>query len=190
MSARRRIVSLVAAALWGALAPIAIASTAAAQNRGGDVSGIEVRATVSTPRAAVGSQVVVQIRIRGASDVGSVPFTLQFDPAILEFDGVASTEGDFLRKDGAQTIFLASSVAGEGGTQESANSRASIAVGLSRLGTTGATGRGTLCKLVFRAKKAGATTLEFSRARVLDAVASPLPSRFTGARVEVQGGRR
>ena len=133
MSARRRIISLVAAALWGAIAPIAVASTAVAQNRGGDASGIEVRATVSTPRAVVGSQVVVQIRIRGASDVGSVPFTLQFDPAILEFDGVASTEGDFLRKDGAQTIFLASPVAGEGGAEESANSRASIAVGLSRV---------------------------------------------------------
>lgn len=185
MSARRRITSLVAAALCCIAIP-----TAGAQNRSGDAGGIEVHATVSTPRAAVGSQVVVQIRIRGASDVGSVPFTLQFDPAILEFDGAASTEGDFLRKDGAQTIFLASPVAGEGGAEENAHSRASIAVGLSRLGTSGATGRGTLCRLVFRAKKAGATTLEFSRARVLDTVAGPLSSRFTGARVEVQEKRR
>lgn len=185
MSARRRIVFLIAGALC-----CLIASNAAAQNRGGDARGIEVSATVSTPRAAIGSQVVVQIRIRGASEVGSVPFTLQFDPAILEFDGAASTEGDFLRKNGAQTIFLASPIAGEEGVEENAKGRASIAVGLSRLEASGASGRGTLCRLVFRAKQTGSTTLEFSRARVLDAVASPLPSRFTGTRVEVQGRRR
>ncbi len=173
------------------LAVLASSSPVRAQTRGGDAGLVDVRASVSRARTAIGSQVIVQVRIRGGADVGSVPFTLLFDPRILAFDAAATVEGAFLRKDGASTVFLAAPVVDErGGTAESVQGMAGIAVGLSRLGASGATGSGTLCRLVFRARAAGTTSLEFARARVLSSGAAALPSRFTGTAVEVKETRR
>jgi hypothetical protein len=178
----RRILSLATALLIG-LGPAAPPATDAA----GDAGIVDVRALVGRGRPTIGSQVVVLVRIQNAASVGSVPFTLRFDPTILEFVPGAAAEGDFLHQDGAQTVFIAAPVTDERGV---ADGRAGIAVGLSRLETSGVTGRGTLCRLIFRAKAAGTTSLEFARARVLDASATALPSRFTGATVTVRETRR
>jgi hypothetical protein len=170
---------------------LAVSFAAQAQSRESGTVGIDVRATVSRPRAAIGSQVIVQVRIRGASDVGSVPFTLRYDPAILEFVGQAAAEGDFLRQGGASTLFIAASVVDESGaTGEDPQRMAGVAVGLSRLGESGAAGSGTLCRLVFRARAAGTSPLAFERARVLSPGAAALPARFTGSAVEVREARR
>ena len=179
-----RIMSLATALLIG-LGPAAPPATDA--RAAGDTGIIDVRALVGRGRASIGSQVVVLVRIQNAASVGSVPFTLRFDPRILEFVPAGAVEGDFLRQNGAQTVVIAAPVAGEGGTT---GARAEIAVGLSRLGGSGVTGRGTLCRLTFRARAPGTASFEFARARVLDASATALPSRFTGATVTVRETRR
>lgn len=140
--------------------------------------------TVSVRPAArsirLGSVVVVTVRIAGAN-VGSVPFTLHYDPSILEYIASSSAEGDFLGRDKTTTSFLVSpgSPAHGGG----------LVVGLSRLtATKGARGKGTLCRMSFRALRAGVSPLTFSRASVLDPAARPLPSTFLGSSIEVRAG--
>jgi hypothetical protein len=152
-----------------------------------------VTVTLSTGRGrpTVGSSIVVQVRIDAASNVASAPFTLLFDPEILEFDPAASTEGTFLNRDGAATSFIARLVSGEtdGGVQP--DGRAAIAVGLSRLGgSDGISGGGVLCRLVFRARAPGRSALAFTRARILDPGTTVLPSRFEQGSVEVREARR
>jgi len=178
MTARR--IASRAASLLLCLAALAPAASGAAD------ATVAVRAAVRG-RPVVGSNVVVTVRIQNARDVASVPFTLRFDPDILEFVAGAAVEGDFLRQDRNGTVFLAAQGAADGSPPDG---MAAVVVGASRLGSSGASGGGTLCRLVFRAKTAGTTPLEFSRARVLDPSAASLPSRFTGATVVVREARR
>src|SRR5262245_37457258 len=122
---RPRVIMLAAALLIG-LGPVAPPATEA-RAAGDDQGIVDVRALVGRGRPSVGSQVVVLVRIQNADSVASVPFTLRFDPRILEFVQGAAVEGDFLRQDGAQTVFIAAPVVDEGGV---ADGRAGIAVGL------------------------------------------------------------
>lgn len=126
---------------------------------------------------AVGETVPVQVQLVGGQNVGSVPFHLRFNPAVLEFipPGV---EGDFLSQGGGPTIFVATEVQGAG----------EIVVGASRVGTpTGASGAGLLASFNFRAKAPGACTLSFTGSMVRDPNANNLPSSFTTAIINVQG---
>jgi general secretion pathway protein D len=143
----------------------------------------EVSAIPSRSEVPVGGTVTVIVRIKGAVGVGSVPFGLAYDPSILEFVPSSSEEGSFLSSDGTSTSFLAvSSSRPEGGT--------AVVVGLSRLRPdTGATGRGVLCRLTFRARAPGVAALSFVRASVLDAGTRPLGSVFKGSFVTVKAAR-
>jgi len=128
----------------------------------------------------VGAAVTVAIKIRDARNVGSVPFTLQYDPSILELVSSSPMEGSFLRRDGSPTSFLAKAASPAGG--------GGVVVGLSRLGGgRGARGQGILCTLTFRARSAGVTPLAFSRASVMDPSAQPLEARFEAATITVRG---
>lgn len=51
----------------------------------------------------VGDSFVVQLSIQSEAALTSVPLTLAFDPAVLQVSAV--TEGDYLRRNGAQTSF-------------------------------------------------------------------------------------
>ena len=148
-----------------------------------NAGGAEVSAIPSRSELAVGQIVTVTVRIKGAIGVSSVPFTLAYDPSILEFVPSASEEGTFLSSDGTSTSFLAvGSRRPEGGT--------AVVVGLSRLRSdAGVTGRGVLCRLTFRARAPGVATLSFLRASVLDAGSSPLESVFKDTAVTVRPGR-
>jgi len=126
---------------------------------------------------AVGETVPVQVQLVGGQNVGSVPFHLRFNPAVLEFipPGI---EGDFLGQDRSQTMFVATEVQGQG----------EIVVGASRVGTpTGANGAGLLATFQFRAKAPGSSTLSFTGSMVRDPNANNLPSSFTTAIINVQG---
>lgn len=165
-AARSVLLFVVAAA---ALAP-AVAATA------------RVRAVPATGTVRAGSTVTVDIRISRSHDVGSVPFTLHYDPAILEFLPASPVEGGFLRRNGAATSFLA--------TAPSGTRSGTIVVGLSRLGqTAGAGGKGTLCRLTFRARAPGIAAVRFGRGAVLDPSARPMAAVFTGATLTVKGVR-
>ena len=115
----------------------------------------------------VGSTITVQVSIRDAADVSSVPFHLLYDPAILEFQG--AQEGPFLGGDGNPTVFMVA--------PNAAGSR--VIVGHSRLGRdSGIDGSGHLCSLTFLAVAPGPANLSVERASAIQVSGSSLPSRF------------
>jgi hypothetical protein len=125
--------------------------------------------------AGVGNEITVRIFISQAGHVGSVPFHIAYDPKVLQFE--RGEEGDFLKKDGASTVFNAQ-----------ASTLNEIFVAAARLGVpTGADGDGALCTLYFKTLAAGQTTLTFTAASVLDATGQLLPADFAQAmQVHVQ----
>lgn len=119
--------------------------------------------------AAVGNEFEVAVMIQGATNVGSIPFHVAYDPKVLEF--VRSEEGNFLRQDGAGTVYNAQ-----------ASTINEIFVALARLGTeVGANDGGELCTLTFRVLDSGNTTLAFTQSSVLDPNGQPLPATFSSA---------
>ena len=138
-----------------------------------------IKVTLNTSTAGIGATVTVTVRISRARNVGSVPFTLYYDPAILEFVGATSREGGFLKQNRATTSFIArTGPLSRGG---------GVVVGLSRLDPVrGAGGKGTLCRLTFRAIAPGLSPLTFNRATLLDPAAQPLGASFTGTTIRVR----
>ncbi len=134
-----------------------------------------VRLVPAAPSYRVGDTVVVEVRIENATNVGSVPFHLRYDPQFLQFLPPA-TEGLFLGSDGTGTIFLANDSSGGG----------DVAVGLSRLGSgVGMSGAGTLASFDFRALNPGRAPFAFSGASVKDPEAQNLPASFVSASVGI-----
>jgi general secretion pathway protein D len=138
-----------------------------------------IKASTDASTARIGATVTVTVRINHAHNVGSVPFTLLYDPAILEFVGATSREGGFLKQNHAATTFIAriGPLSRGGG----------VVVGLSRLDSVrGADGKGSLCHLTFRAIAPGLSPLTFNRATLLDSKAQPLGAGFTGSSIRVR----
>jgi hypothetical protein len=134
-----------------------------------------VRALPDAATLAVGSPLLVEVRIEKVADVGSVPFHLLYNEDRLDFEPPA-TEGTFLSSGGAATTFLVAEPAPGG----------DIIVGLSRMGTgAGASGSGLLATFRFRAVQAGRVPVTFSGASVKDPDAVNLPASFVGASVEI-----
>jgi general secretion pathway protein D len=124
----------------------------------------------------VGDRVIVEVRIDGAANVGSVPFHLKYNRAVLEFIPPA-VQGPFLSADGANTVFLANDVGGGG----------EIVVGLSRLGgSEGVSGSGTLATFQFQAIGAGDCGFAWTGAAVKDPQARNLPASFATRPVPVE----
>jgi len=135
-----------------------------------------VRLVPSAPSYRVGDRVIVEVRIDGATNVGSVPFHLKYNRAVLEFAPPA-IQGPFLSADGTNTVFLANDVGGGG----------EIVVGLSRLGgAEGVTGSGTLATFQFQAIAGGDCGFAWTGAAVKDPQARNLPASFLTAPVSVE----
>jgi general secretion pathway protein D len=135
-----------------------------------------VRLVPSAPSYRVGDRVIVEVRIDGATNVGSVPFHLKYNRAVLEFAPPA-VQGPFLSADGTNTVFLANDVGGGG----------EIVVGLSRLGgAEGVTGSGTLATFQFQAIAGGDAGFAWTGAAVKDPQARNLPASFLTAPVPVE----
>jgi general secretion pathway protein D len=116
---------------------------------------------------SVGDRVTLRIEIQGADDVGSVPFHVVFDPAVLRFE--AGREGTFMNRGGRQTAFFAAPM----------SNGSDVAVGLSRLGRgDGIEGSGELCTLTFTVLGPGDASLAFVRAQVRDAQNRIVPADF------------
>ncbi|HJQ98394.1 MAG TPA: cohesin domain-containing protein, partial [Candidatus Polarisedimenticolaceae bacterium] len=134
-----------------------------------------VRLTPNLPSYRVGDRVIVEVRIDGGTNVGSVPFHLKYNRAVLEFAPPA-VQGPFLSADGTNTVFLANDVGGGG----------EIVVGLSRLGgAEGVTGSGTLATFQFQAIAGGDCGFAWTGAAVKDPQARNLPASFLTAPVSV-----
>jgi general secretion pathway protein D len=143
----------------------------------GDPAGpASVRVVPSRTSYSVGEQVVVDVAIENAANVGSVPFHLRYDPSVLQFLGPA-TEGSFMGADGTTTVFLATDVSGGG----------EIVVGLSRLqGPSGASGSGVLATFQFMAVGPGDAGFTFSGASVKNPQAGNQPASFSVTPVRVE----
>jgi hypothetical protein len=121
---------------------------------------------------AVGARLSVRIFIEGAIGVGSVPFHVVYNPAVLKFE--KGLEGAFLGGGGKPTAFFAAPM----------SSGSEMVVGLSRLGAgDGAGGSGELCTLDFTVVGAGDAGLEFTRANVRDSQNRIVPAMFDPADV-------
>jgi hypothetical protein len=125
---------------------------------------------------AVGEPVVVQIVVDNAHNVGSTPFHLRYNREVLQYVPPGA-EGMFMRSDGANTVFLATDIAGGG----------EVVVGLSRLGAgQGASGSGILATFQFQAINPGECGFAFTGASVKDPQARNLPAAFNIVPVNVQ----
>jgi len=123
----------------------------------------------------VGDTVVVEVVMSNANNVGSVPFHLRYNPAVLQFISPA-IEGPLMKSDGANTVFLATPT-GAGGE---------LVVGLSRMGAgTGVSGTGTIAVFQFQAIGEGDCAFSFTGAAVKDPQARNLPAAFPTAAVTV-----
>jgi hypothetical protein len=131
-----------------------------------------VRMVPSALSVSTGDSLSIRVEIVGASDVGSVPFHVAFNPAVLKFEG--GREGTFLQGDGKTTAFFAAPM----------SNCSEAVIGLSRLGAgTGVGGGGDLCTLVFRVVGPGDAGLAFTRAHVRDSTNGIAPADFQPASV-------
>jgi hypothetical protein len=120
-------------------------------------TGVRVRMVVPAPIASIGQTVAVRVMIEGAAGVGSVPFNLEFNRAVLQFD--RGTQGAFLGGDGWNVVFMVAP----------ASAGNVVVVGLSRLGENeGIGGAGELCTIYFKVIGAGAANLRFANGSVRD----------------------
>ena len=121
----------------------------------------------------VGDAVNVTVHLSDASNVSSVPFHVEFDPAILEF--LSATQGSGVAA--LQPILLANVNPTRPGD---------LAVGLSLVESSGLLqGSGAVIRLQFRALAPGVSALDFSRASVRGRTGEALDARFQNALVEV-----
>ncbi len=134
-----------------------------------------VRMILDASEARVGDRVTLRVVIENARDVGSVPFYVAFDPAVLRFEG--GQQGPFLGSDGRQAVFFAS-LTSSGDT---------VVIGLSRLGPgDGIHGAGELCALQFTAIGAGDSRLAFAREKVRDSANRIVPGVFQTAPLRIR----
>ena len=127
----------------------------------------------SAVQVGVGDLLSIRVEIAGAEDVGSVPFHVIYNPAVLRFE--AGREGPFLRGDARPTAFFASAM----------SSGNEAAIGLSRLGAGhGIGGDGELCTLDFTVVGPGEAGLAFTRAHVRDSANRIVPAAFQSAAVK------
>ncbi len=134
-----------------------------------------VRMVADAAEVTVGAPVSLHMLIAEATDVGSVPFHVLFNSAVLRFE--RADEGSFLRGGGQQTAFFATPT----------SDLSSVVVGLSRLGRgDGVGGAGELCTLHFTAVGPGNAGLAFDRAKVKDSENRIAPASFVPASIEVR----
>ena len=112
--------------------------------------------------------------LNSATDVASVPFQVQYDPAKLALVNVAA--GDLLNRDG-QAVALIHRDDGPG----------NLTVVASRPpGAAGINGSGTVCILTFQAKAAGTTSLTMTRAGAVDSKQQPLTAQPAQASIVIR----
>jgi general secretion pathway protein D len=134
-----------------------------------------IRLVPSQPSYRVGDSIVVQVQAENANNVGSVPFHLRYNPAVLEY--VAGEKGPFMESDGTEAVFLATDAGGGG----------EVVVGLSRLGgPAGVSGSGVLALFQFTAAGPGDAGFAFTGASVKDPQARNVPSAFGVEPVRVE----
>lgn len=124
---------------------------------------------------AVGDSFTVMVRLSGGSDITSLPFHVEFDPAILQFQ--FAQRGPVV--DSTMPAILLASVNPE--------RPGDLAVGLSLVESSRLLqGSGTVLRLQFLALAPGHSPLGFSRASVRGSMSETLDAQFHGAGIDVR----
>jgi len=115
------------------------------------------------------------VRIDNGLDVGSVPFQVQFDAGVLQFE--RAYLGEFFSGSSTPPLLLAAAM----------DSRNEVAVGLTKTAPgPGASGSGTLLTLEFRAIGPGLTALRFSEGKLLNSRSREVPAQFVSSEITVR----
>jgi general secretion pathway protein D len=101
----------------------------------------------------VGDDLAAEVDAVSTTEVVDAPLHLLYDPARLRF--LEATEGDFMKQDGAATVFLVNAQSRPG----------EIVIGIGRTDRSrGAGGRGTLCTVRFKVLAPGTSRVAVGRA--------------------------
>ena len=124
-----------------------------------------------------GDTFTLDIRAENVFDLAGWQFDIDFDPTILE--AVDVSEGEFLKTDGGSTFFQPGSI----------DNTAGKITGLSaaRLSAQGATGRGTLLQVRFKAKSVGETALTLHKFQFGSATGDSIPAGPHQITIVVEG---
>jgi general secretion pathway protein D len=127
------------------------------------------------PTATLDSRFPVEVKTAGALNLYSAPFTLTYDPRLVEMSGV--TEGGFMKQDGKQTAFRTSVDRNSG----------KISVSLNRVGNVGGiSGAGTLATILFQAKSKGIATFGIQDAKFATPEGNPVSISPYNVAVEIR----
>jgi general secretion pathway protein D len=122
-----------------------------------------------------GQQQTVGIVVENVNDLFSIPFLLQYNPAVLSVEEVR--HGDFL-SGGNQEIAIVQRVDKEHGQ--------AIISATRQPNTSGVSGTGTIMGIVVKALAPGATTLSIVQVNAKDSQQKPIPLATSEATVQVQ----
>lgn len=126
-------------------------------------------------QVAPGSEFTVTLAVEGVKGLYSAPMFISYPPKLLEF--VRAEEGGFLRQGGETTIFTVVPIPAQG----------RLIVGFKQgIGGHGASGKGTLMHLVFRAKGPGKATLKPQRINFRNPQGERLSLGVQGLTLEVR----
>jgi general secretion pathway protein D len=148
-----------------------------------EVPPAEIRTPVQTAKLFVsGAQLVdvgdefsVELQVSEINSLYSAPLFVNYDPILLDF--VRADEGGFLRAPGQSTVF----------TSSPNRSRGELIIGNKQgAGGEGASGSGTLTRIIFKAKKAGNAVIRPNRVNFRDPSGSRMPINVDQFKVEIR----
>lgn len=142
---------------------------------GGDASsGLTLSVVVPAAGARVRETFTVEIAAASTSGVVDAPLHLLYDPERLRF--LEASEGEYLRRDGGATVFLANGLSRPG----------DVIIGIGRTDRSrGARGSGILCRVRFEVLASGTARLTIGPAMAWAADGSPLPVTTHAAEIQV-----
>ncbi len=137
-----------------------------------------VRIDPASQEVTTGSQFTVRVMVDDVANLGSYEFTLQFDPSVVSYQGVAN--GDFLGSTGRQVFCPSAIVDVEAGT---------VRFGCASSGTeTGASGSGQLAEVTFSADAEGVSPLDLIMVSLSNPWAEDIPAFAENGSVSVVAG--
>ncbi|MHA1290585.1 MAG: cohesin domain-containing protein [Candidatus Thorarchaeota archaeon] len=122
----------------------------------------------------VGDEFNVSVDIQTDEEIYAYDISVRFDPNVIE--GLQLTEGNFLKKDGAQT-YVVSNIDNNNGLVQFAVTRFNTQVGV--------TGNGTLFIITFNAVTNGTSHLNFSDTTITDPSLQEIDANLTNGSVKV-----
>jgi hypothetical protein len=129
----------------------------------------------SAPELAAGGITTVDVMASSTAAVVDAPLHLTYDPTVVEF--VDGSPGSFLTQGGSSVVFLADGLSRPG----------DVAVAAGRVDRQqGASGSGLLCRVRFRALRAGSTPVVVGRAKAWGSRGEALTVVSTGTAVVVR----